>query len=420
MHITRLRRWFSPAITTIALTTASAVLPASAVADSPHPSPFVPPTAAEIVSEIDRVVGEGSSLGAVTADSPPDLQLAVMTRCAEFTSTQRYCLRSGWTSRSEAETRDEVRSAVEQDAASDGEETGDLSLAKQLTQLLRMTVAERAAADQAELKDAAGAIHEVLALQSTSELALASSAADGVPRAHYILKNRVSEQARRNWCGPTSMQMIHWNEGSNVRVRQGIWARRLGTTEDGTSITSMVRTINAYTSWDRAGKYAVVSVSGWTLTEWFGGVVHRTYVARRPVLLHPVLLRQYFPYLDRDGKGHFQVGRGYDLSGGERTDWRISYYEPWNQQRFHSTQRYIPRVQWRKAINSWRANLAHPAQNCDGSDRCRAGGLEPSGRQRRSSSSSALAAPPNDRRAGRPPPPSHPPPTPTPRRRPLH
>ena len=32
---------------------------------------------------------------------------------------------------------------------------------------------------------------------------------------------------------------------------------------------------------------------------------------RAPVVLHPILLARYYPYLDDDGSGHFQVGRGY-------------------------------------------------------------------------------------------------------------
>ena len=33
---------------------------------------------------------------------------------------------------------------------------------------------------------------------------------------------------------------------------------------------------------------------------------------RSPLVLHPVLLKRYYPYLDDDASGHFQVGRGYN------------------------------------------------------------------------------------------------------------
>ncbi len=82
---------------------------------------------------------------------------------------------------------------------------------------------------------------------------------------------------------------------------------------------------------------------------------------KAPVVLHPILLKRFYPYLDDDASGHFQVGRGYDKTG--RSPVQLSYFEPWNQQRFDPSEPYIARVQWRDAYKSYRANQAHYAHN---------------------------------------------------------
>ena len=80
-----------------------------------------------------------------------------------------------------------------------------------------------------------------------------------------------------------------------------------------------------------------------------------------PVVLHPVLQKRFYPYLDHDGSGHFQVGRGYKKRAG--TTPLLGYFEPWNQQRFHPDEPFIDRVQWRDAYRSYRANQAHFQHN---------------------------------------------------------
>ena len=82
---------------------------------------------------------------------------------------------------------------------------------------------------------------------------------------------------------------------------------------------------------------------------------------RAPVVLHPILLKKFYPYLDDDASGHFQVGRGYDKRGGKPD--LLGYFEPWNQQRFDPSEPYIDRVQWRNAYKSYRANQAHFQHN---------------------------------------------------------
>ena len=74
-------------------------------------------------------------------------------------------------------------------------------------------------------------------------------------------------QVRTYWCGPTTMQMIAWGWQASGSPRS-YWARRLGTTTNGTAITDMVRVVNTSTGYDReahAGPYIVLDISDWYL-----------------------------------------------------------------------------------------------------------------------------------------------------------
>lgn len=176
-------------------------------------------------------------------------------------------------------------------------------------------------------------------------------------------RKQVSEQETTYWCGPTAMQMLAWG-WTDERESQSTWAKRLGTTTSGTAITEMVRVVNDYTGWDRpgyAGPYIALDISDWSFEEWALLQARHYEDYRAPVVLHPVLLKQYFPYLDDDASGHFQVGRGYSQRG-KKYD-RIGYFEPWNQQRFDPSEPVINRVQWRSAYRSYRANQAHFQHN---------------------------------------------------------
>jgi len=159
------------------------------------------------------------------------------------------------------------------------------------------------------------------------------------------------------------MQMITWG-WQNVRKTQGHWARRLGTTTSGTAITDMVRVVNQSTGYDqasRAGTYITLDISDWSFRKWALLNMRHIVDYRAPLVLHPILLKKYYPYLDDDASGHFQVGRGYDKNGAGPL--KIGYFEPWNQQRFDPSEPYIGRVQWRDAYRSYRANEAHFQHN---------------------------------------------------------
>jgi hypothetical protein len=268
--------------------------------------------------------------------------------------------------------------------------TGDLSALAALEQAARLSPAARAAAQRAELTQAARSVAKVWLLRHQiqgvplppqfflrhPEIREASPSRSWSPgpqsgrqlkkhwrdyptRGAVLDPKHVAQQHRTYWCGPTSMQMITWG-WSNRRRSQEHWARQLGTTTSGTSITSMVRVVNQHTGWDKpsyAGPYIVLDIRHWTFRQWMLLMARHVVDYRAPVVLHPVLLARFYPYLDHDGSGHFQVGRGYRKRDG-RTP-LLGYFEPWNQQRFHPDEPFIDRVQWRDGYESYRANQAH-------------------------------------------------------------
>jgi hypothetical protein len=178
-------------------------------------------------------------------------------------------------------------------------------------------------------------------------------------RATVLNPHHVSQQHRTYWCGPTTMQMIAWG-WQHQRRSQLHWAKRLGTTTEGSAITSMVKVVNQATGYDKrsyAGPYITLDISDWSFPQWKLLIARHIVDYRAPVVLHPVLLKRFYPYLDHDGSGHFQVGRGYKKRPGKTP--LLGYFEPWNQQRFDPSEPFIDRVQWRDAYQSYRANEAH-------------------------------------------------------------
>jgi len=199
---------------------------------------------------------------------------------------------------------------------------------------------------------------------TTPSAAVPAKTARNYPaRATVLNEKRVQEQIRNYWCGPTSMQMIAWGWAGKAH-RQAYWAKRLGTTRSGTAITDMVRVINRTTGWDdadHAGTYITLDIGDWTFQQWQLLMMRHIADYKAPVVLHPALRKRYYPYLDDDGSGHYQVGRGYDKNGKKPA--LLGYFEPWNQQRFDPSEPYIARVQWRDSYRSYRANKAHFLHN---------------------------------------------------------
>jgi peptidase C39-like protein len=375
-------------------------------------------------AEIDRVVAAGRSIGRTGTKAGLARSAAEAVRCAELDG-QRYCLGIGWTTDTEAQVRARVGTAARLAArATTRTNTGDLDALALLARTTRMKPAARAAAERAELVSAARSVakvwllrHEIqgVALPSgflarhpearakaakatptptpiatptpttsptaaaspvvaASPTASASVAPTAVPTAAKAYRDyprlakilsvkRVAEQTVTYWCGPTSMQMIAWGWAGKARP-QSYWAHRLGTTRSGTGLTDMVRVVNRATGWDRpsyAGTYVALDIGDWTYKQWLMLVMRHISDYKAPVVLHPVLLKRFYPYLDDDASGHFQVGRGYEKRGTKTA--AISYFEPWDQQRFDPSEPYIARVQWRSAYRSYRANEAHFLHN---------------------------------------------------------
>ena len=284
------------------------------------------------------------------------------------------------------------------------ETTGDLDSRADLERRARMTPTRRAALERAELTEAARSVAKVWILRheiqgvplpagflqrhpevrvttsrtattaartnttnttntSTTTTSGAKNLGDYPDRGTVISSKRVAEQTTTYWCGPTTMQMIAWG-WSGTKKSQNHWASRLRTTRSGTAITDMVRVVNSDTGWDnanRAGRYIVLDIGNWSYADWFRLVVRHVYDYRAPLVMHPVLKKQYYSYLDDDASGHFQVGRGFrKIPGTQRL---VSIFEPWNQQRFDPSEPYIKRIQWYNAYKQYRANLAHFQHN---------------------------------------------------------
>jgi hypothetical protein len=356
----------------------------------------------DLQREIDRVVHEGLTLDQVSARQTPEQAAADLVRCADFAG-QRYCLHTGWTTSDPAEVRSRVAVAARNLAARPTQTTaptGDLDVLDTLRRTAALDPTARAEAERAELTRAARSVAKVWLLRheiegvkvpaafldnhpearattsatrgstattstapATPQAARTKTLRDYPQRGEILSTRRVAEQERTYWCGPTTMQMIAWN-WKKLDAGQAHWANRLGTTSQGTAITDMVRVINSSTGWDRpdyAGPYIPLDIGDYSFPQWKLLLMRHIVDYKAPIVLHPILLQEFYPYLDDDASGHFQVGRGYDKRG--RRTLTIGYFEPWNQQRFDPSEPYIDRVQWRQAYKSFRANQAHFQHN---------------------------------------------------------
>ncbi len=357
-------------------------------------------------AEIDRVVRQGlASSRSLSARATPSSLVTAQVNCAEFEG-QRYCLHSGWTNESAGAVQDQVSTEVTRLSArriagtKPASNTGDADLLTTLQASARLSPTARAAADRAELTAAARSVAKVwlirhqiqgialpegfldrhpevntkaapvksargaaTATTSPSASPITKTNRDYPQRRNILDPTKVAEQSLSYYCGPTSMQMIAWN-WSDKRRSQAFWGDKLGTTSNGSAITDLVRVTNERTGWDRAthaGPYVALDIKDFSYRQWMLLNMRHIEDYRAPVILHPVLLKEFYPYLDDNASGHFQVGRGYDKRG-KKTN-LVSYFEPWNQQRFDPSEPYIERVQNRMAYKSYRANLAHFQHN---------------------------------------------------------
>lgn len=347
-------------------------------------------------AEIQRVLASSANSRISTRSSPTALADDAV-RCADFEG-QRYCLGLGWTTATESLAQSRVaRAATDARAVRRSgkvESTGDRDALAKLRYRASLSPEERAKADRRELKAAARSVakiwllrHQIQGiplpagfLEAHPEInargggvtsdgnaidpdAPIKTAKDYPEMARVLGKKRVNDQRMTYWCGPTTMQMIAWRKHVPAKP-QRYWAKRLHTTTSGSDIVDMVRVVNNKTTWDgpkRAGEYVVLDIEDFTFGQWTNLIRRHIVDYRAPLVLHPVLLKEYYPYLDDDASGHFQVGRGYTNNGDKPT--QVGYFEPWNQQRFDPSEPYIDRVQWRNAYKSYRANLEHFLHN---------------------------------------------------------
>ncbi len=343
-------------------------------------------------AEIDRVVAAGAVRPGARASA------AGSARCASFDG-QRYCLGVGWTTQSQAQVQARMSYAAQAIAArrtTAVETTGDLDAVSALQRIAKLSPQARERRERAELTDAARSVAKVWLLRheiqgaplpdgfaaahpeasaarrgastaptvAANEAAATAKAATDYPQLATVLdETQVAQQSRYYWCGPSAMQMMAWG-WRQKRQPQKKWARKIGTSSAGSAITDVVRVINNNTGWDRAehaGTFVTLDIGDFTFDQWYLLMMRHVTDYTAPVLLHPVLVKKYYPYLDDDASGHFQVGRGYDQNPtGEPL---LSYFEPWNQQAFDPSEPYIERVQWQSAYQQYRANKAHFQHN---------------------------------------------------------
>lgn len=349
-------------------------------------------------AEIDRVVGEGQAASRLAGRGTKATSTAVLAkrliRCAEFEG-QRYCLGLGWTQASATDAAGRIATAARTGqltarGAKAPESTGDLDATALLRQRAKLSPDALAGLERRELTQAARSIakiwllrHQIQGLPLPDGFAAAhpeiraparivarggkldptKTWQDYPDKGRVLNETHVNDQRQTYWCGPTTMQMIAWTKKDPFRP-QKYWAKRLGTTSSGTGITDMVRVINNRTDWDkpgRAGTYVVLDISDLTFGQWTQLIRRHVWDYRAPMVFHPVLLKEFYPYLDDDASGHYQVGRGYDNNPSGAT--KVSFFEPWNQQRFDLSEPFIERVQWRSAYKSYRANQEHYLHN---------------------------------------------------------
>lgn len=328
----------------------------------------------EMRAEIERVIAEGQTVDGRA--STYDLAIA-STRCATFDG-QRYCLGLGWTTKTQAEAAAGF-AAKPIAAATEPEQTGDLDAVAAMRQRAKLSPADRAKAERQELTAAARSVAKVWLIRHEIQgVALpagflerhpeAATNARAKPRAHprkfrILSEKQVRPQVESYWCGPSTMQMIAWG-WRDRRQDQSLWAKRLHTTSAGTGITEMVRVVNnntGYDNADHAGPYVALDISDFSYRQWWRLIKKHVHTYKAPVVLHPDLEKRYFPYLDDDASGHFQVGRGYHRTkDGQKL---LGYFEPWDQSRFDPTEPRIARTQWQSAYKSYRANQAHFQHN---------------------------------------------------------
>lgn len=147
--------------------------------------------------------------------------------------------------------------------------------------------------------------------------------------------------------------------GGKVSSSQSAWAGYLGTTKSGTSIYNIKNQINKrLTGWkSRVNGYVVKSIKGWSDGTWRARFQDTIVKKRAPIVLHPKLsskVSDYVPAGTSTG-GHFNVGVGYAMNGGQMKAW---IFEPYN---FGG--KLKTKLVWDRISMIKKAHDAHPQKN---------------------------------------------------------
>ncbi|MEV4517441.1 C39 family peptidase [Dactylosporangium sp. NPDC049525] len=303
------------------------------------------------VSTLDAAVAR------IVAAAPSDAQLAsasdaelarLAVRCLPIDG-MTYCLHKGWMP--EGFDQAALTSQVSA-AAADAGGTGDLPFAAGLRRWAGKPRATREAVEKAELAEARAAVGKVVYFDAVAKgrplpadfatrypafaswvtpSATTTAATTSLAAQTFydtIRSDRAKKQETGYYCGPTSLQAFAWNDPvSPNNKNQAYWADVLNVGPGGsTYVYDLKDAINTYTNWDRtdyAGKYIVISITSWTDADWARIMRNHIVDRRSPVQLHPKLSPAVSSYYPGTTSGHFDVGEGYYINGGN-----ISIFEP--------------------------------------------------------------------------------------------
>lgn len=347
---------------TISLASASLVLSGSIVGAGP------------VAGADQQVIDRAQVMRRVQATSPSNSALRKMSRLQKARalgrcfalSTETYCLGIGFVS-----AMPTYRRLARPEVVGSGGRTGDMPFGRWMARRAKLSNRARIAVEQREVREAIAGVAKARWVDATTAAARGARTSDPPPQfepSNAIMYGKETRQERSNWCGPATLQSIHWGSPNGpTKVSQTSWASstHLGTTAAGSAITDMVHEINLWTTWDdvsRGGDYIVEDVTPQDGPSFYA--IHQAHLSGSsgaPIVEHPQLLNQYFSYLKYDHSGHFQVGRGYrTTSSGVRT---ILIFEVFNEADWNSSGNTTWGAREVSSANLLLATKAHPLHN---------------------------------------------------------
>jgi hypothetical protein len=301
-------------------------------------------------------------IAAISASTPSTSDLDGLSTTAKFDRLARcvpvaefhYCLLSGYVSPDvDVQQVRQDGMAAAQRSTTDSSGSGARSMIDLLQERARMSDLHRNDVEVAEITEAVagldkarlieqlrqgnfpapiarkGAGPDTLRFSAVQPLACDPSPC-GTPPSYSMMTGYNTEQVASNYCGPATMQMFDWAGDGTLNTQSFIANNWLGTTSSGTGLAEMVSATNNHTAWDNnAGAYIRQSTSGWSAAQFLNTHVGHIYSLNAPIIEHPILTTAYYPYLNSNHSGHFQVGRGYDTTANT-----IRIFEPFDERDF--------------------------------------------------------------------------------------